>query len=281
MVFKRLATDEIDIDGIRYEVSNAVNQDHFDCKEKFMNIITHLDVGYESDFLAPDTLASWKKELISKLKDFEKKYVKHCKTTNPVLAAIHTKSMQPVCDLMEASVNLQNFKVLDRTKQFPDFRKKALTEKFIEHLTKVCDILKGFPNKDTKTLDQHYDIRHILEILDIPKWREIPPFAFYLQPMQDFFDDLVNELRGMNKAGPLHCSYYVEKNYQMSVKIMRLVQEYNVVAWLVGDELKRDQFRFIYEIHDKIFNSALKDIYLNNKSSMATLQGVVPELTVF
>ena len=99
--------------------------------------------------------------------------------------------------------------------------------------------------------------------------------------MQDFFDDLVNELKKMNRNGPLRCSYYVERNYQMSVKIMRLVQEYNVVAWLVGDELKRDQFKFIYEIHDKIFNSALKDIYLNNKSSMATIQSVIPELTVF
>jgi hypothetical protein len=49
MVFKRFQTDEIDIDGVRYEVSNAVNQDHFDCKEKFMNIIRQSSrVGIET-----------------------------------------------------------------------------------------------------------------------------------------------------------------------------------------------------------------------------------------
>jgi hypothetical protein len=61
--------------------------------------------------------------------------------------------MQPITDLMEASVNLQNFRILDAQKPFPEFRKEVLTEKFTEHLTKVCDILKGFLNADAKTLD--------------------------------------------------------------------------------------------------------------------------------
>ena len=118
-----------------------------------MNIIRHIEQGWDGDYLTPDTLAAWKKELLSKLKEFERKYVKHCKATNPFLADIHKKSMQPVTDLMEASVNLQNFRILDAKKPFPEFRKEVLTEKFTEHLTKVCDILKGFLNADAKTLD--------------------------------------------------------------------------------------------------------------------------------
>ena len=94
MVFKRLQTDFIEIDGISYEVTNSANQDHFDCKEKFMNIIRHLETGYDDpENLTPDNLSSFKKELISKLKDFEKKYVKHVKATNPALADIHKKAM--------------------------------------------------------------------------------------------------------------------------------------------------------------------------------------------
>ena len=81
---------------------------------------------------------------------------------------------------MESSVNLHNFKKLNPVKQFPDFRRKAITEKFIEHLTKVCDILKAFQYKDIPTLDQPYDVRHLLEILDIEDWRNIPPFEYYL-----------------------------------------------------------------------------------------------------
>ena len=127
MVFQRLQQDFIEIDGISYEVTNSANQDHFDCKEKFLNIIRHLEQAYDDDdFLTFETFGSWKKELISKLKDFEKKYVKHAKSTNPQLADIHKKSMQPVTDLSEAGVNLDNFYKLNAKKPFPEFRKKAL-----------------------------------------------------------------------------------------------------------------------------------------------------------
>ena len=172
MVFKRLQEDFIQIDGVTYEVTNSANQDHFDCKEKFLNIIRHLEMNYEDDCaaLTPDTLASFKKDLISKLKDFDKKYVKHVKSTNPLLADIHKKAMQPLSDLMESSYNLENFRNLSKTREFPEFRKKALTEKFIEHLTGVCRILKAFPNPEGKTLDEEYDIRHTLELLDIEGW---------------------------------------------------------------------------------------------------------------
>ena len=231
-----------------------------------MNIIRHLETGYDDpENLTPDNLSSFKKELISKLKDFEKKYVKHVKTTNPALADIHKKAMQPVTDLTEASVNLQNFRTLSQKREFPEFRKKALTEKFIEFLTGVCRILKAFPNADGKTLDQEYDIRHIIELLDLEDWEECPPFRFYLTPMRDAYDELVNELREMHKKGPLRMSYYVERNLEMTKKIMALVHHYNIVKILMGDELKRDQFKFLYSVHEKIYQTALKDIYLDPK----------------
>ena len=106
MVFKRLQEDFIVIDGVSYEVTNSANQDHFACKETFMSVFQHLEQYYDGEELSPDNLAAFKKEVIGKLKDFERKYVKHVKTTNGLLAGIHSKSMQPVVDLMEASVNL-------------------------------------------------------------------------------------------------------------------------------------------------------------------------------
>lgn len=149
------------------------------------------------------------------------------------------------------------------TREFPEFRKKALMEKFIEHMTGVCRILKAFPNLEGKTLDEEYDIRHILELLDLENWDEKPCFKFYLDPLKDAYDDLVNELRSMHRLGPLRCSYYVERNTKMSNKIMALVHQYNIVKVLMGDELKRDQFTFAYQVHLQIYSSALKDIYLD------------------
>lgn len=187
MVFKRLQTDFIEIDGIKYEVTNSANQDHFDCKEKFLNLIMVIEQGFDDDYLTVDTLASWKKDLISKLKEFEKKYVKHAKSTNPQLAKIHLDAMMPVVDLMESSFNYVNFYKLQKQKNYPDFRGKALTEKFVEHLEKVCQILKGFPNKDGKTLDEEYDVAHIIDLLRIENWKECPPLKFYLDPLEKAF----------------------------------------------------------------------------------------------
>jgi len=220
--------------------------------------------------------------MISKLKDFEKKYVKHAKSTNPYLSDIHKKAMQPVLDLMEASVNLQNFRKLSKTREFPEFRKKALTEKFILHLTDVCRILKAFPNLEGKTLDQEYDIKHIVDLLfEIENWEQIPPFKFYFDPFMKAYDDLVAELRNMWKLGPLRNSYYVERNTEMSTKIMELVRQFTIVKELAGDELKRDQFKFVYKVHDLVYNSALKDIYLNTKQNQMVMQTVIPEMTIF
>ena len=47
-------------------------------------------------------------------------------------------------------------------------------------------------------------------------------------------------------------------------KIFELVRVYNFVNVIAGDELKRDQLKFLYMIHDKVYNTALKDIYLDN-----------------
>lgn len=93
MVFKNVQEDFIVIDGVTYEVTNSANNDHFACKESFMNIFMLLEQYYDGDELTPDNLASFKKELTGKLKEFERKYVKHVKATNPLLAGIHTKAM--------------------------------------------------------------------------------------------------------------------------------------------------------------------------------------------
>lgn len=49
----------------------------------------------------------------------------------------------------------------------------------------------------------------------------------------------------------------------------------------MGDELKRDQFMFLYQVHLQVYGSALKDTYLNPKQHRAIMEKVVPELTTF
>jgi hypothetical protein len=50
----------------------------------------------------------------------------------------------------------------------------------------------------------------------------------------------------MYKLGPLHCKYVIEDNVELQEKTIAMVQKDNVAQWLAGDELKQDQFKFIY-----------------------------------
>lgn len=286
MIFRRLQTDIMEIDGNQYEVTNSANTDHFNCKEQFLNIIMKIEEGFDEDTpLSWETFGSWKKELMSMLKDFDKKYVKHSKTVNPQLVDIHKKAGQPLQDFAEASYNLQNYHTqVSKGHSYPEFRKKALYDKFIEHMTGICKIFKAFANPDTKlTLDEEYDIKHLLEILDIEDWENEPCFRFYFTPLKEAYDKMVDELRTLHENGSLRFYYVIERNRTLQELVIALIHQYNIVKMLAGDELKRDQFKFLYRVHEKVSDCALKNTFVNrNKdSSEAIINKVIPELTVF
>jgi len=101
-----------------------------------------------------------------------------------------------------------------------------LVDKFVEHLSAVCRILKGFANPKGQILDLEYDIRHIMDLLDLDGWQQHPALKFYFSPMQAAFDELVDELREMHRKGSLRVSYFVERNVAMTEKIYDLVRNY-------------------------------------------------------
>ena len=76
-------------------------------------------------------------------------------------------------------------------------------------------------------------------------------------------------------------SYYVERNTEMTKKIYTLIDQYTIVKELAGDDLKRDQFKFMYNIHEIVYRSALKNDYLSEQFGAHVLKVVVPELTAF
>lgn len=138
MFFKRV--EDLDIDGKRYTVSNAALFDHFKCKEVIIGIWDHIKSDMTNN-LEKSTFQGWKKDLSGKLKEWDKHYVKHARSTNPELAEIHKEALNPLVQLMEANFNYYNFKnLLKNNPDLPEFRRKALEEKFIVWLTKVCDI---------------------------------------------------------------------------------------------------------------------------------------------
>jgi len=52
-----------------------------------------------------------------------------------------------------------------------------------------------------------------------------------------------------------------------------------IAQWLAGDELKQDQFKFIYKVMKVIYDSALRNPLINEKAKV--IKTVLPNLTAF
>lgn len=153
----------------------------------------------------------------------------------------------------------------------PNFRFNALEEQFVLKLTKVCEIFNNYGK-----LPPTFNIRQMLEILKTKDWRDIPPFEYYLTPLQLALDKVIAELLRMQKEGPLRSRYYIELNEELQNLVIEMVRLDGICQWLIGDELKQDQFKFIYNVHKTVYDCALKDFYLNSKNNTRIIETVVP-----
>ena len=78
----------------------------------------------------------------------------------------------------------------------------------------------------------------------------------------------------MRKLGHLRMKYIVEDNEELQDLTKDVVKNDLIAQWLVGDELKQDQFKFFYDTVKIIYDSALKDKLLQGEDVM--IQDVIP-----
>lgn len=154
MFFERC--ESIKIDGKLYEVSNASNVDHFNCKQHMCQIWQLQFDPSNVEGLAVDSYIAWRKDAVKVLKEWDKMYINHEKKTNKELGAIQAEAFIPLTDLWEANNNYFNIlKMIADGVQVPDFRMKALEDQFIMKMTRICDILQAYG----QLKDRPYDIR--------------------------------------------------------------------------------------------------------------------------
>jgi len=127
------------IDGTTYEISNGSQVEMWNCKTAINDIFVALDPGMFEMYITVENYTTYKKELIQKLKAFDKLYTKHIKSAYVEMSAIHTQAMKPLSDVLESNRNLHFFEELMKKKDLPKFRYEALEEKFIGHMTKICE----------------------------------------------------------------------------------------------------------------------------------------------
>lgn len=83
----------------------------------------------------------------------------------------------------------------------------------------------------------------------------------------------------MEAAGPLLCKYIIEQNETLQNLTIIMVRQDLLVQWLVGDTLKQDQFRFLYECIKIVFDSALREKLL--AGDKIVIESVIPKLVAF
>ena len=83
----------------------------------------------------------------------------------------------------------------------------------------------------------------------------------------------------MEKDGHLLIKYIIENNKQLQLDTIDMVKQDGTAQWLVGDELKQDQFRFFYDTTKIIYDSALQEKLL--KADQSVLERILPKLVAF
>ena len=73
--------------------------------------------------------------------------------------------------------------------------------------------------------------------------------------------------------------YIVEDNVELKKDTIDMVKKDVITQWLVGDELKQDQFNFIYEVIKISYDSAVRDKLLAMDKDL--VEDILPKLVAF
>ena len=71
--------------------------------------------------------------------------------------------------------------------------------------------------------------------------------------------------------------YIIENNKELQDQTIDMVKKDIISQWLMGDELKQDQFNFLYEVIKIIYDSALRDKLISRDPII--IDYVIPNLT--
>lgn len=115
--------------------------------------------------------------------------------------------------------------------------------------------------------------------MKIEDWKRIRPFEYFMTPLLKAITKVRDTLLKMHKDGHLRIKYVVEDNTELQNQIIAMVKQDNQVQWLVGDELKQDQFKFLYDTIKIIYDSALREKYISDDENVRDL--VIPMLVAY
>ena len=158
------------IDGVKYAFENTHVTEIWNCKEAIVDIFNYLDPEMLDTSRDCQNYLAWKKDLVKKLKEWDKVYAKHSSSKGAYkhYAGVHECGMEPLTNMIRANDNFQKLEVMMKQpkNEVPQFREIALEEQFCEKMTTMCQIFKDHGT----ILNDHFDIRQMIKTLKIENW---------------------------------------------------------------------------------------------------------------
>lgn len=163
--------------------------------------------------------------------------------------------------MIRSSYGLDFFaKKKEKKEPVPAFREEAALELFIKSLDEVVRILR-FCNM----IDKPFDTATMLARFRIPDWEKIRPLKYYLTLLQNKYNEFRNVLKKMYELGRTRWYYELSKNIEFLEALNAMIALDEKCEIIIGNELKQDQLKFMYDSMRSIYDSPLKQKLLTAK----------------
>jgi len=272
-------------DGLEFELHKDCVDIARDTRGAFVDVLNNLDTirtVEETNFIQV------KKDFVKKLTTFEKQYMNHVKKAHDylmkeVLAVI----LQPLTDAIDTSMNLYYLenRAHEKRKWFkdpaPEFRLKAVKQKFAE----AMEIL-------IKRLREHGPLTYCPDVLTSLSRFEIDTseheaLKFFVNPVKSGWRKLRSEFKSLHKYGIIVYKQPVQRNKNVVAYLKEVLDAEWYAEQLLGDELKLEQLKLVFDVVCQISLSPLKDKMFNAKPEdemsrdFEDINCIVAELAVF
>lgn len=260
--------EERTVNGVKFLLENATNIEASDCKLLSIDINNKL-IAYQ-DITIEDYKAK-RKEIVEALNKFEKKYNAFIKNGcfDEICKKVIDFGLEPIKMMIEADHNFMKIELQmketqkEKEKLVPYFKIKAVTDKFIQSLDSLTNLLLKI-----KKIESSLDTATILSRFDIPNWRNIQPFNYLVSHLQKSFNELRETFKQRRKLGEDFWFYNLESDNQLAQLISDIIKKENMCSDFIGDPLKRDQIMFVFDAVKSVFDVYSKKEAIANMIAM-------------
>lgn len=184
-------------------------------------------------------------------------YAKYAKSKSykGILEVILTE-IRPLEQLILSNDSLEFFEEkIKKGEVIPDFRLAAAKELFIKSLDDACKILLK-----CKETERPFDTAVMLKRFDIPNWKSIRAYEFFLSNLEKHYTIFRDILKMMHKIGRNRWFYELSKNSEFLSSLKELMDVDFKCETFIGDDLKRSKIKFLYESARAFYDSPAKMI---------------------